>query len=102
MTIDDALIGVHLGRCESHLVRIMIAGRGNARQDLAHFRFVVNKLEQRLTMRALAADAQDVFCGRVQVHDELMLIKQNDACAQAVENIARIVVERPAAGIVVT
>jgi hypothetical protein len=42
---------------------------------------------------APAADAQNVFRCRVQVNDEQMLIQQDDACAQAVEDVAGVAVQ---------
>ena len=79
---------MHLRRGEPNLVGVVIPGDRNTAQDLAHLRFVVDKLQQRLAACAPAADTKNVFCGRVQVNDEQMLIQQDDAGAQAVENVA--------------
>jgi hypothetical protein len=41
-----------------------------------------------LAASALAANAENVFSCRVQVDDEQMLIEEDDARAQAIEDIA--------------
>jgi hypothetical protein len=44
VAIDDALFGVNLGRGQVHFVGVVVAGRSNARENLAHLRLVVDKL----------------------------------------------------------
>ena len=77
---------MHLGRREPNLVSVVVAGLRNAAQNFAHLRLVVDELQQRLAARALRADTKDVFCCRIQVDDEQMLVQQDDARAQAVQN----------------
>ena len=72
---------MHLGWCEAHFVCVMIPGREHPGKDVSHFRFVVDKLEQRLAARAPLADAEDVFCRRIQSDDKEMVVEQNDARA---------------------
>jgi hypothetical protein len=64
----------------------VVPGNRNAAQNFAHLRFVVNELQQRLAPSALPADTKYVFCCRVQVNNEQMLVQQDDARAQAIEN----------------
>jgi hypothetical protein len=66
----------------------VVAGCRNAAEDLAHFRFVVDKLQQRLAAGALTANAEDVFSRRIQVDDQQVLIQEDDARIQAIEDIA--------------
>jgi hypothetical protein len=61
---------VHLCRGEVYFVRVVIAGRGNAAEDLSHLRFVVDKLQKRLAVRANAADPEDVLGSGVEICNE--------------------------------
>ena len=79
MAIDDALFGMHLRRGEPQFVGIVIAGRGDATQDLAHFRIVVNQPQQGLSASAPAAHAKNVFGGGIKINDEQTIIQQDDA-----------------------
>ena len=96
--IDDPLFIVNLGRREAQLVRVLVAGGGDAAENLLHFRLVIHEAQQGLASRARTADAEYVFSGRVQVDDEQMLIQQDDARVQAVEDTAGVVVQRPVSG----
>jgi hypothetical protein len=69
---------VHLARREAHLVRILVARDGDPAQDLAHLGFVVDQPQQRLAVGASAADAEDVFCGRIQVDNQQVIVQQDD------------------------
>jgi hypothetical protein len=57
----------------------VVAGGGNAREDLAHLRFVVDELQQGLTPRSGAADPEDVFGGGIYVDDQKVIVEQDDA-----------------------
>jgi len=45
-------------------------------------------LQQRLAVCAPAADTKNVFRCRVQADDEQVLVQQDDARIQAIENVA--------------
>jgi hypothetical protein len=38
----------------------------NPRQDVAHFRLIIDELQQRMPSSALLANAKDIFGGRIQ------------------------------------
>jgi hypothetical protein len=78
-------------------VRIMIAGGRDPAEDLAELRFVIDQLQQGFSACAVAADAENVLGRRVEVGNEQIVVQQDDACVQAVENLACVVVERAAA-----
>ena len=87
-----------LGRRQAHFIGEVVAGRSNAAEDLAHFRLIVDEPQQRLAARAGAADAQNVLGRRVQVDNEQIVIQQDDARSQAVDDLAGIAAERSVAG----
>jgi hypothetical protein len=86
------------GRRQAHFIGEVIAGRGNAAQDLAHFRLVVDEPQQGLAARAGAADAENVLGRRVQVDDKKVFVQQDDAGTQAVDDLTGIAAQRPVAG----
>jgi hypothetical protein len=88
---------MHLCRGEVYFVRVVIAGHGNAAEDLSHLRFVVHEPQKGLTMRASTADPEDVLGSRIKVCNEQVLIQQDDACVQAVENAGGVPAERAVA-----
>ncbi len=47
------------------IVSVVIAGCNNPRQDISHLRLIVDQLQQRFTVRAVLADAENVFGGGV-------------------------------------
>ena len=85
--VDDALVAMHLRWREVQLVCVMVTRRENAAQDVAHLGFVVDELEQRLSARALLADAENVLCCRVEPDNQEVLVEQDDARAQVVEYV---------------
>ena len=98
MTINGALSGMHFGRRQLHLIGVVVARRRHARQDFAHLRFVVDELQQGLVTRPGTTDPEDVFGGRVEVDDQQVVVEQNDARAQGVEDVAGIVAEGSVTG----
>jgi hypothetical protein len=57
----------------------------HAAENVAHFGLVVDQPQQRLSSRALQADAENVFGRRIQVGDQQAVVYENDASAQAIE-----------------
>jgi hypothetical protein len=68
-TIDDTLVIVNLCRCETHFIRVVVASFKNPRQDIAHFRLIIDELQQGFTIRSLLADTKNIFGGRVQANN---------------------------------
>ena len=100
--VDDTFVRVNLGRREMHFVGVVVTGRRHAAEHLAHLRFVVDKAQQRLAPGTPATDTEDVFCGGVEIDDQEVLVEQDHARTQAVENLEGIVRQHTAAGAVVT
>ena len=98
MAVHHAFDGVNFRRGEAHFVGKMIAGYGDPRQDIAHLRFVVDESKKRLPTRSRPADAEHVFSGRIQVENEQVVVEQDNARAQAVEDIAGVVLKRSVTG----
>jgi hypothetical protein len=98
MAIDHAFDGVNFRWSEAHLVREMIPRHRDAGQDLAHLRFVVDESKKGLAARARPADAEHVFSSGIQVENEQVVIEQNDARAQAVEDASGVVLKRSIPG----
>ena len=96
-TLDTAFAGVHFGRREMDFVRIVVAGGRDPAEDLAELRFVIDQLQQGFSACAVAADAKNVLGCRIEVGNEQVVIQQDDARVQAVENLACVVVERAVA-----
>ena len=92
--VDDALLECTSFGPEPQFVGVVIAAAHDAAQDIAQFRFVVDQPQQRRAARPLRADAEDVFCGRIQADDQQVGVEQDDARAQAVENFLCVAVER--------
>jgi hypothetical protein len=89
-------MGVHLGRGKPHLVRVVVSGGHYATQDVAHFGLVVDKPQQRLAVSALLTDAQNIFSSGVYSDNKEVLVQQDDARAQGVNDIDRVAAERSA------
>ena len=98
VTVDNPFVRVDLGRSKTHFVRVVISARRNACEDLAHFRFIVDESQQRLPPRACATDAEHVFGGRVQVNDQEVVIEQDNARGQAVQNANGVFLQCSGAG----
>jgi hypothetical protein len=94
--VDDAFVGMDLGRAKPHLVGVVVPGLQNPGQDVPHLGFVVDQPQQRPAARTLQADAEDVFRSRVKVDYQQVVVNENNACAQAVENSSGIVGRRAA------
>jgi hypothetical protein len=75
----------------------MITRRNDPAQNALELRVLTNQAEQRFTFRAVFADAEDVLGRRVEANDKKGAVEQNDACAEAVENLFRVFVEFAAA-----
>jgi hypothetical protein len=71
-----------------NLVRVVIAGCRDPAEDFAQLRFVIHQLQQGSAARPVAADAKNVLGRRVEVGDKQIVVQQNDAGVQAVENFA--------------
>jgi hypothetical protein len=63
----------------------------DAAEDVAHFRLVIDEPQQRLAACALQADAEYVLGCGVKGDDQQVVVDEDDACAQAVENAFGIV-----------
>ncbi len=87
---------MHFGRRKTHFVGVMIAGCCDTPQDIAHLRLVVDELQQRLAASPLLADAQDVLRRRIQRDDQEAVVEQDDARAQAVEDVCGVTQQRAA------
>ena len=71
---------------QADFVGVVIAADCDSCQHIAHFRFIVDQLQQWLSVSSLLADTENVFCRRIERDDQQVLIEQNDACAKRVEN----------------
>ena len=80
-----------------YFVCVVVAGRGDTAQDLAHLRLVIDELQQRLPMRTSAADAEDVLGRGIEVGNKEIVVQQDDARVQAVEYAACVSAERAVA-----
>jgi hypothetical protein len=80
-----------------HLVGIVVAGRDNTAEDVAHLRLIIDQLEQGMAPCPLLADAEYVLGGGIQRDDEQVFVEQDDAGTQAVENIGCVAAQRVAA-----
>jgi hypothetical protein len=78
-TVNYAFVSMNLGRRQPHLIGIVVAGRGNARENLAHFGFIVDKTQQGLSGGTRAADTENVFRCRIHVDDQQVFVKKDDA-----------------------
>lgn len=88
---------MHLCRRQVQFIPVMVAGRYNAAQDVAHLGFVVDQLQQGLAARACLADAEDVLGCRIERNDQQVDVEQNDAGTQVIENMAGSFAQPPAA-----
>jgi hypothetical protein len=64
----------------------MVAGAAHARQHVAQFGIVVEQFEQCLAAGATRADAEYVFRRGIEGQYQAILIKQDDARTEAIEN----------------
>jgi hypothetical protein len=53
----------------------MVARFDDAAEDVAKLGFIADELEQGCAIRAFRADAEDVFCSRIQTDDEEALVQ---------------------------
>jgi len=83
---------VHLGRRKAHFIRVAIAGCCHTAEYFTQFGFVIDQLQQRLAVRSCTADSEEIFCGGVHVDNQQAVVKQDDARAQAVQNVAGVLV----------
>ena len=79
MTVDYTLVRMHFARGETHFIGVVVPGRGDAGEDLAHFGLVIDELQERLAPSTLATDPKHVFRGRVQVDYQQVVVEQYDA-----------------------
>ena len=70
---------MHFRGAEVEFVRVMIARRHDARQNILQLRVVIEQPQQRLAAGATLADAEDVLGGRIQADDEEVAVEQDDA-----------------------
>jgi len=56
----------------------MVARIQNAPQDVSQLRLITDKPQQRFPARAVYANAEDVFGGRVQVENEQAIVENDD------------------------
>ena len=89
---------VHLCRCKLHFVCVVIAGRNNPAKDIVQFRVITDKHQKRLAAGAGLANTENVFTRRVETDDQQGPVEQNDACAQAIENVSGVFVKKAATG----
>jgi hypothetical protein len=81
---------MHLGRGQPHFVGVTIAGRGDPVQDVTQLGLFVEQAQQGLAARAPRAYAEYVFRRRVESDNEQAGIEQDDARAEGIENVLRI------------
>jgi hypothetical protein len=85
--VHDAIFRLHLVRAEVQLIGVVVSGYADAGQDIVEFRVVVEEPQQRFAARAPLAHAEDILCGGVEAEDEQVSVQQDDAGAQAVEDV---------------
>jgi hypothetical protein len=98
VAVDHAFVGVHLGGRKPHFVGVVVARDGNARKDFAHLGLVIDEPQQGSPAGTGATDAEDVFRGGIQVDNQQVVVEENNARAQGVENTAGILAKGSAAG----
>jgi hypothetical protein len=64
----------------------MVTGGDDARQDVLQFPIIVEQPQQRFAPRAVLTDTEYVLRGRIQADDEQIVVEQDDAGAQAVDD----------------
>ena len=64
----------------------MIARLQHTAEYVAQLRLIANQSQQGLAARALHTDAEDVLGSRIQVDNEEIVVNEDDARAEAVEN----------------
>lgn len=89
---------MNFGWRQLHFVGVVIAGFDDAREDVPQLGFVADELQQGFIASTRFTDAKYVFGGRIEANDEQGFIEKDDACAEAVENLSGMLVERAAAG----
>jgi len=88
---------VNLCWAEAHLVRVVVSGSQHATQDVTHFRLVINQAQERFTLRALLADAKNIFGRRIQADDQEAAVEKNNARAQPIKDAQWFFFEKTAA-----
>lgn len=88
---------MHFSGRQRYLVCVVIARGNYPAQDVLQLRVIADQFQKRFAMGTRFADAQDIFCSRVEPDDQQRLIEQNDTRTQAVEDLSGMVVERAAA-----
>ena len=86
---------MNLRSAQAHFVRVVVVCFDDAAQNFLQLGFVVNETQKRFTTSALCANTKNIFCGRIQAYDQEVLVEQDDACAQAVENASGVLIEIP-------
>lgn len=84
---------MHLGRRKLHFVRIVCASRHHTTENVTHFRLIVDEPQQRFSIRAFLADAENIFGGRIQADDQKVLVQKDNAGTQRIEDVIGIATE---------
>ncbi len=85
--IDHALLGVNLRAPQPHFIRVGYAAFQRAIEDVLEVPVVAKQLQQRLTERAQAADAEQTFRRGVHVFDKQTLTNDDDGRVQVIEHV---------------
>jgi len=65
----------------------VIAGLHDARKDIAHFRFIIDQRQKGFSARTPLADTENVFRCRVQPDNQQVVIEQDHAGAERIDNV---------------
>jgi hypothetical protein len=92
-TVHYAIFGIDLGRTQAQHVGVVVARLNHATQQVPKLRVVVEQAQQRPSAGAGLADSKDVLGGGIQADDQQVLVEQDDARTQAVEDVFSVVLE---------
>ena len=84
-TVNEPLIRLHFRWRQAHFV-----GKGRATvtdpvENFLELGVVTNQLQERLMLCALLANAEEVFCCRVQAFDQQAIVDDDDGCAELID-----------------
>ena len=70
---------MHLCSAKPHFICVMVTRCDDTTQYVAKLGLIIDQLQQGFAPRPLHANAQDIFCGRVQVDDQEAVVEKDDA-----------------------
>jgi hypothetical protein len=74
----------------------VVARFEHAAKDVLKFGLIAQEAQHGCATSPLDAYPKQIFCGRVEVNDQQVVVNENNASAEAVENTFRVVLDCPA------